>query len=104
MMAADHDSAVAVIVAVAMIPAAVPATVMSVKLDTRATVIAVIVAVAANAHAEIVRAGDRRHAHCDRREGSEYVRKLLHVLLLCSLHVGEQTRSPTVSGTAQELS
>src|SRR5215475_9937320 len=102
-MAADHNSAVAV-VAVAMIPAAMPAPVMSVELGTRGAVIAVIVAVATDTHAEFARAGDRRHAHCDRRKRCEYVRKLLHVLLQCSWHVGEQTRSPAVSGTAQELS
>src|ERR1700742_2677323 len=89
-MVTDHDAVAVVIV---IVPAAMPATVMAVESDARAVVaIAIVVTVAADAHAEFGGAGDRRHADCDRRESSKYVRKLLHVLLQCRCTYGENKR------------
>src|SRR5262245_22721134 len=93
-MVPDHDTAVATVVMV--IPAAVPAAIMIAELDARAAVvvaITVIIAVAANAHTELGRAGDRRRGHRNGRDGSECVGKLPHILLLSVVAPGQKTNA-----------
>jgi hypothetical protein len=98
MVPLDHDSAVAIIIAM------VPASVMVIELGSRPTVIAVtvVVAVAADPEPEFGRAGDRWGGNGDRSHGGKY--KLLHVPLQSLLRTeGKRTPRPAVSGTPKEL-
>jgi hypothetical protein len=79
-MTPDHDTAVAIIVAVTMIPSAMQAAVVAIESHARAAVVAVAVVTAITPYinAEPLGVSDRGRTNGDGGQSSQYVRELSH--------------------------